>query len=551
MTTTHLKELKLDVDTKFIEKVYAFYDEGESEYERCIDLEYVAVFLRKSVKYLVKKIKKLLDIKMIKSTKIKRETGASGKQYLISYIGLKLLIMCLTRTEESKKMIKYFLEIERVLLKYRYDILIDLFAATGRINRSTSEKEYMKMLHNKESIVYFLKETTNIDADFIDKFYSFYDDNMSEFDYVIDLDAIAGWLDTKKQKLTKKLEDQFELNEDYVVKENIDIKHGGSNIIKYYVNFNTFKILTATSEKTNGIKARYYFIEIEKTFIRYENLVLKYLKESERINKNNETIMKKYKGKNVIYVLKVNRNHEIYKVGKTTDIVKRIATYNVGKIDQYEIVYVIETNNIKKVEKCVKKQMKSNAYLKRSDEIFQVDLKIIQDTIKNCVNKKDIIRENKELLAQMGGSNRNVIEDNDGYLFVFDKSEYSSIRRQNLLDFYDYYMEGIFNDETFDYDIGFGDVDSSALESEMSPNKIEKYNKIKTIRKRLNAIKKNERKNRMNREIYIMRGGCNMSCAEIAQKNKKEDRETKEKVELIMTLELELMEWDMIDSDSD
>ena len=51
---------------------------------------------------------------------------------------------------------------------------------------------------------------------FIDDFYSFYNEGKSEYDYTIDIEHIAFWLDVKKEHLKRLLESNFVKNQDYI-----------------------------------------------------------------------------------------------------------------------------------------------------------------------------------------------------------------------------------------------------------------------------------------------------------------------------------------------
>ena len=59
----------------------------------------------------------------------------------------------------------------------------------------------------------------------------------------------------------------------------------------------------------------------------------------------------------LIYILKVDE--EIYKLGSSKDIKKRMKQYNVGRINELPIAFVYKTDNIDMVEKCVKENLKN------------------------------------------------------------------------------------------------------------------------------------------------------------------------------------------------
>jgi hypothetical protein len=67
----------------------------------------------------------------------------------------------------------------------------------------------------------FLKRHSLISSDFIDDFYSFYDEGQNEYDYVIDLEKLSNWMSIQKSHLKRLLEDNFEENEDYIIEKKI------------------------------------------------------------------------------------------------------------------------------------------------------------------------------------------------------------------------------------------------------------------------------------------------------------------------------------------
>ena len=51
----------------------------------------------------------------------------------------------------------------------------------------------------------FLKKYSLINAKFIDDFYSFYNEGKNEYDFTIDIENIAFWLDLRKDNLKRLL----------------------------------------------------------------------------------------------------------------------------------------------------------------------------------------------------------------------------------------------------------------------------------------------------------------------------------------------------------
>jgi hypothetical protein len=74
------------------------------------------------------------------------------------------------------------------------------------------------------SLQQFLKKYSNINNDFIDDFYNIYkppnnSDNINS-DFIINLELVSKWLNTKKTKLKETLIRTYVKNIDYIVNKN-------------------------------------------------------------------------------------------------------------------------------------------------------------------------------------------------------------------------------------------------------------------------------------------------------------------------------------------
>jgi len=68
-------------------------------------------------------------------------------------------------------------------------------------------------------ITEFLKKISLIDSQFIDDFYSFYDEEKTEYDQAINLNNVAKWLNVQKYNLKKLLKIHFILGTYYIEKK--------------------------------------------------------------------------------------------------------------------------------------------------------------------------------------------------------------------------------------------------------------------------------------------------------------------------------------------
>ena len=127
--------------------------------------------------------------------------------------------------------------------------------------------------------------------------------------------------------------------------------------------------------RSNSVKAnsvRDYFIIIRK-FIQYYH---KYF--STNIKKDMLLYPKEY-----VYILLVNKDKNIFKIGKTDDIRHRLQNYATGEDKHPDVKFIMRVNNKNAVETCVKTLIKRHQY-KPNREIYRVDIDIIKNAIFDC-----------------------------------------------------------------------------------------------------------------------------------------------------------------------
>ena len=258
----------------------------------------------------------------------------------------------------------------------------------------------------------FLKKYSLINTKFIDDFYSFYNEGKNEYDFTINLDSIAYWLDLRKDNLKRLLESNFIKDQDYIEnKKTIKGQGKGASNTKYVLlTYTCAKLLCMISKCEKANLVRNYYIELEKLLIKYKDDIVKSLNEQLGIKDNNKKIIEENKETNLIYILKVD--DEVNKIGNSEDIKKRMKQYNVGRIDELPIVFVYKTEQMDEIEKCLKNNLKQYQK-KKNTEMFKIDLEFIKETIKYCTLKNALlVKQNKKLYTQ---------KDNKNWLIILDK----------------------------------------------------------------------------------------------------------------------------------
>ena len=203
----------------------------------------------------------------------------------------------------------------------------------------------------------FLKKYSLIDDNFINDFYSFYDEGKNEYDFTINLELICTWLNVRKDQAKRLLESNFLINQDYIEYKQTGLKGIGNNNTKnILLTYNCAKLLSMISKCEKSSIIRNYYIELEKLLITYKDNIVNDLNNQLGIKTTNKEIIDKNNKTGLIYVLKVD--DEVYKIGNSKDIKKRMKQYNVGRINELPIVFVYKTTNIEEVENCVKNNLK-------------------------------------------------------------------------------------------------------------------------------------------------------------------------------------------------
>jgi superfamily II DNA or RNA helicase len=137
--------------------------------------------------------------------------------------------ICLTKTECQIYMYCNEKKISKVLDYINANTNNELKNKIYRIRFDNKTKpietKYIEQLTNdlnlNISLKQYLKDNSTVDHKFIDDFYSFYDEGQNENDYVINIEKLSNWLEIKKENLKRLLENNFEKDKDYIIKEKI------------------------------------------------------------------------------------------------------------------------------------------------------------------------------------------------------------------------------------------------------------------------------------------------------------------------------------------
>lgn len=231
------------------------------------------------------------------------------------------------------------------------------------------------------SLYDFLIKVTNIPKTFIKNHLKFYN-NCEKEPFGINLNDVIEYLEIeKKDSYIARVKEKFKENVDYVriEKKNIFNKKGTQKIF-YYITLDTFEQLCMLSRTKTGDKVRSYFITMRKFINYYRDNIYNMILHSDC----------------VVYILLVNKGKNIYKIGKSCDLRKRLATYTTGRDTHPDIEFIIQVDKPHSVETCSKAVLLDNNYQK-GKELYKVNIDSIKTAIFNCAtNVKEVNKLNLE-----------------------------------------------------------------------------------------------------------------------------------------------------------
>ena len=199
---------------------------------------------------------------------------------------------------------------------------------------------------------------------------------------------------------------RYKINIDYIKKLKNKKKEKGDKINYYMINLDTFDKICMMSKSQKANSVRDYFITLRK-FIQYYREHI-----SDMII--NGIIQHKF---DYIYILLVNKDKNIFKIGKTEDIKKRLRLYHNGKDKHPDIQFILLVKNKDFIESCAKNLMMKYQF-KKNQEIYKVDISLIKEFIIDCAKlsiKHDITLDDKKIDSYIIFENNDEIKKLDKY----------------------------------------------------------------------------------------------------------------------------------------
>jgi len=250
----------------------------------------------------------------------------------------------------------------------------------------------------------FLRTYTKIPNKFIDDFYFIADQKYGNKDIVINIDTISKWLQVSKHSLKVLIQKNFTEYVDYTItkiqKFHKDAK--GSTMEEIIlVSPDCFKQICMLSKSDNAIETRMFYLQLEDLILKYHYTIEDNLKKKIDMLENNQKPKTNIKS-GVIYFFEAlnvadidiidyefnSEKKKFIKIGETTDTKNRFNNYNSGTVHDIKPLLIIEVDNVKQIEKCIKNVLLEYQYRKKK-EIYFIDIDTIKAVIELC---EDMLR---------------------------------------------------------------------------------------------------------------------------------------------------------------
>ena len=251
----------------------------------------------------------------------------------------------------------------------------------------------------------YLKKFSSISNKFIDDFFSLYDENTDNNDFVVDIDSVAKWLKIVRGNIKKTLNESYRENIDYKISNNKSINAGRPRET-IYLTPDCFKRISMLTKSTKGEEVRSYYIQLEKHIDKYKDNIINDLRSRVKVLERNMKPIEISKEEGVIYVLHTHEDiglNDIYKLGISEDFKSRLATHQSSHADNVEVKHIYKTSDVKGVERCLRSVLREKQYRKKK-EFYQIDLESLKKIIENCGNALLLVKKSKPI--KTGGGNK-------------------------------------------------------------------------------------------------------------------------------------------------
>ncbi len=175
---------------------------------------------------------------------------------------------------------------------------------------------------------------------------------------------------TNQVKMQERIRNSLTLSGDYMIVRQQQKLTKGVRDAQYMLSFEGFERLCLASTTKKGMEFRDYFIMLRKFIDYYKDHISDKILELTKTNK-------------FMYILAVNKQTNIFKLGRTGDIRKRLQSYSTGKETHPDIKFILIVEDDKRIERCSKAFVKAKQY-KGNRELYKLECDTLKKVVLGC-----------------------------------------------------------------------------------------------------------------------------------------------------------------------
>lgn len=244
-------------------------------------------------------------------------------------------------------------------------------------------------ISDNSEMMQFLKKYSAVDNVFVDDFFSRFGLYSANDEFLIDLAHVSKWLGVHKYTLMKTLRASYRRDKDYQISKPPAQPGRGNNTRRIVLlTPDCFRMLCMQSRAKKSDEVRAYFLAVEKTLMLYRQEITDAMDARIGQLRANQRPKVRQSG-GVIYVIR--SGHGLYKLGRTTDLTRRLQSHQSAMADDVDVLFVYKTECVEAVERCAKDMLKRFQY-RRHKEVYETDLAMVKDVVMGCGHVCNVVQ---------------------------------------------------------------------------------------------------------------------------------------------------------------
>ena len=281
-----------------------------------------------------------------------------------------------------------------------------------------------------KSLEDFIVKRANIPKDFLRDFFNLGGDTYGDTYKNINFDDVVKWLNVQKNHLKRLLIANFKIMDDYT-EERILVKHknkksGATYVAKIMLTPDCFKELCMISQTEKAKGVRKYYIVAEGLLRDHYMQIMNDMNKELGLIKNNIKKPINVVGGHIYILQAMNTSQkDMFKLGNSDDMKKRLRTYNTGNANNIVPLFIMKVDDIDMVEGCIKNLAREYQY-KKNKEVYNIDFKFLQRLCIKCKNfirqvEKEFVNDKKNTKTKLRTIKNNKKDSHTSFYMIVDK----------------------------------------------------------------------------------------------------------------------------------